>query len=261
MAASIQSIGQITFEHTYSIQFGMEGLFLTNIGNNNYKWVIYDYWKDKFSLYNIDHSPFMLNVPLAISSDSGRKYTIGYISNSLFDCDTSTLEYAIFSPGVRDTLNFYICRTDGTILFSRDSVTIPYGIGYNNGSVEIRGIYKTNVGTKMVLFNRKLDCFVYSLCGNLLDKLTEITSSTDFVKVFPVPSSNEINFSVVAPDNLEQYELIIFNAQFQTIRSLFLEPGKSEYNLNCSSLSSGGYFYSLQGKNKIVQSGKFIISK
>src|SRR5689334_22636667 len=104
----IKANAQFTYEQTYNWQLGQESLFLTDIGNFNYKYVVYDYWHDKFSLYNIDHSPFMLNIILPVSTDSGQAYQIGYITNSLFDCDSNTVEYAIFSGPIRDSLNFFV---------------------------------------------------------------------------------------------------------------------------------------------------------
>ncbi|MEO8085940.1 MAG: hypothetical protein ABI763_03920 [Bacteroidota bacterium] len=255
--------GQFTYEHTYTIGFGMEGLFLTNLGDFNLKYVIYDYWHDQFSLYNIDHTPFMINVPLGVSTDSGQSYTIGYITNSLFDCDSSTVEYAMFQGGAQDDKKFWVFRTDGTLLFSKDSVTIPYINGGNNGSVTVRGINNTNAGTKMTLFNHNLEFFIYSLCGTLPASVAEVNHEDDgnqYVNVYPVPSNNKVNFTVIPPDNFEEYLLIISDAQFRTVKTISIR-GQREVNLDCNSLIGGNYLYTLQSKNKLVQTGKFFIAK
>jgi hypothetical protein len=258
----IQGFSQITFEHTYSISAGgIETPFLTDIGNNNYKWVLFEIYNDKFSLYNLDYTPFILNIQLPISTDSGRVYDIGYITNTLFDCDSTNIEYAIMSFSPRDTLKFAVYRTDGTLIFERDSVTIPYGIGFNNGSVEVHGITNTNAGAKMTLFNDEGDYFIYSLCGTLPESVTELYQSGSFVQVSPIPASQHVNFKITPPSNTENYELVIFDSAFQTIKKSAVSGGKVEINLDCETLSSGGYFYSLNSKNKIFQTGKFIISK
>lgn len=257
----LKSNAQITYEHTYTIVPGIESPFLTDLGNNNYKWVLYNYYNDNFSLYNLDHSPYLLNIPLGFSSDSGHVYAIGYITNSLFDCDSTNIEYAIMAYNPRDTLQFAVYRTDGTLIFQKDSVTIPYAYGFNNGSIEIHGIVNTNEGAKMTLFNFWGDFFVYSLCGTLPTDIKEINQTGSFVKVSPVPSSNRVNFSIHSPGNMEKYELIIFDTEFRTLQKIPVSGIKSEAYFNAENISSGTYYYSLQSNSKVFQTGKFIISK
>src|SRR5207248_10993663 len=45
-------------------------------------------------------------------------YEVAYITKSLFDCDTTTLEY-VLENGIYPA-NFYIYRTNGTLLFQRE---------------------------------------------------------------------------------------------------------------------------------------------
>jgi hypothetical protein len=267
LLVSIISKAQFTYEHTYTINVpGEETPILTNLGNNNFKWVLNDYYHDKFSIYNIDHTPFMLNIPYAVSCDSGNAYQIGYITNTLFDCDSTNIEYALMSQTPNDTLKFMVYRTDGTLLFSKDSVTVGYGYGANVGSVEFHGINNTNAGAKLMLFGRfnvgQFEFFIYGLCGTLPENITEIYQSSSFVQVSPVPSSRQVNFRVTPPGNIDEYKLIISNSQFQTIKTSTVAAGReTEINLDGESLSSGTYFYSLQNKNKVFQTGKFIISR
>ncbi len=256
-----KSNAQITYEHTYTIAPGIESPWLTDLGNNNYKWVLYNYYNDNFSLFNLDHSPFLMNIPLGFSSDSGHVYAIGYITNSLFDCDSTNIEYAIMAYNPRDTIRFAVYRTDGTLIFQKDSVTIPYAYGYNNGSIEVHGINNTSEGAKMTLFNFWGDFFIYSLCGTLPVDAKVLNSSNSFVKVSPVPSSSGVNFSIVSLGNREKYELIIFDTELRTIQRTPIWGVKNEIMLNTEGISSGTYYYSLQSENKVFQTGKFIISK
>ncbi len=262
---SILSKAQFTFEQTYIIGGGHESPFLTNLGNNNFKWVLNDYFHDKFSLYNLDHSPFLVNIPYAVSSDSGQSYALGYITNTLFDCDSTNIEYTLMSASPNPARKFMVYRTDGTLLFSKDSVTVPYALGANVGSVSWHGVTNTNGGTKLTLFKAISGQFqfnIYGLCGILPENITEIYQSSSFVQVSPVPSSNQVKFRIIPPGNLDEYNLIIFNSEYQTIQTTSIPTGReTEINLDGQSLSTGTYFYSLQNKNKIFQTGKFIISK
>lgn len=62
------------------------------------------------------------------------------------------------------------------------------------------------------------------------------------------------------PSSIENYELTIYDASFQSVRKEAVK-GVQKITLDNDKLSSGAYFFSLQTKNKIIQTGKFIISK
>ena len=269
MVPSINLIAQITYEHTYlSPPQQANNIFLTNLGNNNYKYVVWDYNQSFFSMYNLDHTPFMLNIPVPIVGDSGHFYAIGYITNTLFDCDSTNIEYAIIGKYVSYTKKFMIYRTDGTQLFSRDSVTTLFCVGCLGGSQELLGIENTPLGTKLYLVTQHPDAteemYVYGLCGTLPDNITKINNSNSYIQVFPNPSSRQINFNITVPnhfENSENYELVIFNSTFQTIKTILIDKVSSQVQFDVEDLSSGEYFYSLQNKNTVLQYGQFIVSK
>ena len=251
---------QITLEHSYSLPHPEENFMITNLGNNNYKYVVIDYHDSYFSLYNLDNTPFMLNVSNSLINDTNG-YQISYITSTLFDCDSTNIEYVLTNPVLPFRMTkFYIFRTDGTILFKKDSVTMPYCSLCGAGGSDVEGITNTSAGTKLLLLNDSNQYFVYDLCGTLPENITEINQSTSYVKVFPNPTSDQINFQITPPGNIEKYELTIFNSVFQTIKIIKIS-GETKINIDCNPLSSGIYFYSLQNKNKIFQKGKFIITK
>lgn len=263
---------QITYEHSYFQStvgtIGQE-FFLTNIGDEDYKYVIYDYDSAKFSLYNLNHTPFLLNVSIPITSNPATStyYRLGYISKSLFDCDSTNIEYAMMlnTPRPTEHPNFAVYRTDGTMLFSKDTVGTVFCVGCGSGSYEMHPIMNTTEGAKLYLFNQNLpgyiEYFVYSLCGTKPSEIEQPNNdqSNSYVKAFPNPGSQTITFEILPPGNLDQYELIIFNSALEVINSIMLE-GESRFNLNAERFSSGTYFYSLQNKNKVFKTGKFILS-
>ncbi|MBI4930557.1 MAG: T9SS type A sorting domain-containing protein [Bacteroidetes bacterium] len=248
---------QVNYENTYTVVNGSEELFLTNLGNNNYKYVFWNYYQNKFSLYNLNHSPYLLNISPPLISDTA--HFIGYITTTLFDCDSTNIEYAVMTQSPDITKKFYIYRTDGTLVFSRDSVTVQYCFGCNVGSVQYNGIVNTPAGTKLFLFNGSNQRFIYGLCGTLPENITEINQSSSFVKVFPNPSSHQINFQITPPSNYQEYELTIFNSAFQTVKTTVITGATTQINIDSELLSAGVYFYSLQNKNKVFQTGKINI--
>lgn len=198
---------QITLEHQYIIS-GNKLFYITDIGNNDYKYVIMD--TAGLSIYNLDYSPYLLNfVPPIPLGRPPSYYEVAYISKSLFDCDSATLEYVIVN-GIYPA-NFYIYRTDGTLLFERDSVTGPYAIGNLDGSLYQKPIVNTPDGTRLFLFGRDFNgypdtMYIYSLCGTLPESVNEMPVDNSYVKVFPNPADGIINFQINPPNNQEKFK-------------------------------------------------------
>jgi hypothetical protein len=257
--------GQITYEHTYpAINSNIWARpIIINMGNNDYKYFYIDYLSNQIKLFNLDHTPyFFVNVPITISYSD---YTIGYVTKSLFDCDTNMFEYAILPVNWRK--NFYIYRQDGTLLFQRDSTIAIYCLGCYNGVYDIRPIYNTPEGAKLFLAKEDSNGFVktedvYSLCGTLPTNEFDFTNlNQSFVKIFPNPTSGTLSFEINPPDNMNEYELVIVDNNAREIKREKVGFGNRNYTMDVRDFSGGTYFYSLCTKNKSYQSGKFILNK
>lgn len=263
---SVSLYGQITYEHTYPFVNGpsMARIQLVDIGNNDYKYIYSDYLTNELKIFNIDHTPF-LTIAVPISLIDHNEYNIGYVTKSLFDCDTTMIEYAIMAGQYRR--NFYIYRQDGTLLFQRDSTLAPWCFGCFNGSSDVRPIVNTPSGTK--LFIAKADTMgfvntvdVYSLCGSLPQDIFDFKpASNQVINVFPNPSKNQIQFQFQFHDNFRNYELVIYNSTSNVLKTVKLINSTNEYILDNSLFSSGLYYYSLNSENMVIESGKFIIAK
>src|SRR5688572_11694672 len=255
------TFAQVTIEHTYQIQ-NPNNFYVTDIGNNNFKYVYID-TSVSFSVYNIDHTPFLTGFvpPVSIDWASGR--SVGYITTSLFDCDSTTLEYAVLPAGSTPTQNFYIYRTDGTLLFSRDSCIAIYCYGCIRGAAEMRPIINTPDGAKLFLTKWPFagEVSVYSLCGTLPMDVSELNLSSNYISVYPNPSIKTMNFKIMEPSNIEVFELTIYNSSMQVLSNTKMERGTELFTLDCSNYSSGDYFFSLQSSSRVWQTGKFIITK
>jgi len=258
---------QITLEHTFLDSCYMGDLFYcTDIGNNDFKYVFLNKYKNSFSLYNMDMSPYLTNVQIPVIADSiSDGFGVIYITKALFDCDTTNIEYAFEVQW--DMLHpFRVFRTDGTLLLQVDSANGPYGFGLYDGSHDVRPIVNTSAGTKLFLQkyhpNNYPEVRVYALCGTLPTNVYDFSEhNKSFVKVFPNPATEELNFEVTPPNNLEEFQIVIFDAaaKEQKRESISLQRGKC--SLDVRNYSSGIYLYSLIGKNKVYQSGKFVLNK
>jgi len=228
------------------------------------KWYFHDTIANTFSLYNMDFSPFLTNiaVPQPFNSVIGH-FQVVYITRSLFDCDTSNIEYVYEAPN-GPFHPVWIMRTDGTQLFRLDTANLPYGFGYRGGTDDIRPIVNTSTGT--VLFIQKTGLgynkvYVYSLCGSLPTEVFDFTSNQAiaFIKLFPNPSSQLLTFEVHPPDNMNEYELVILDNNAKEVRREKV-LGNQTFTINVNDYSNGTYLYSLCTKSKSYQSGKFILN-
>jgi len=255
---AFRSLGQITYEHTFyrpPTEF-----FYTDLGNNDFKYVFED--TTGFKLYDPNYNLSMQVVtPIPLWTPPSY-YLVAYITKSLFDCDSSNIEYVITSPTYLG--NFYIYRTDGTLLFQKDSVTGPYGTTNADGSIWTKPIFKTPTGTKLWLVQNcctQDSLWVYGLCGELPTIVQDNMLNESFVKVFPNPTSRIINFQITPPNNQEKFKLTIYSSSFQVVDEKNLTERNYQIDLNSHPLSAGTYLFDLRADNKIFQTGKFIITR
>lgn len=269
------SKAQITFDYTVDSTFYGYLFYPAKIGNNETKYVFLDTVANVFSLYNIDFSPFLLNisVPHPLHSFAGPYeyfYHIMYISRTLFDCDSTNIEY-LFSSQDDPFHPLWVMRTDGTVLFLADSSRAPYCLGCPGGTSLLRPILETELGTKLVIMKDyqtttgARNISFYSLCGSLPNGIQEFDftgqGQQNFVKVFPNPNAGELSFDVSVPDNLNNYELRIVDNNLRELRSQKIKNNQSIYHLNVNDFATGTYYYSLSSNKTILQSGKFILNK
>jgi type IX secretion system substrate protein len=255
---------QITLQFTLDTCWG-NLFYLTNIGNNEYKYVFLNSATNSFSLKNLDMSPYMTNIQIPGTDSIAHGFTVVYITKTLFDCDSTTIEYAFENPQ-SITTPFKIFRTNGTLLFQKDSTSGPYNFGGYDGSFVQQPIMNTPSGT--VLFLQQMSStgvpkmFIYSLCANLpqTTNVYDFSAQKSYMKVYPNPTAMEINFQITPPNNQEEFQLVIVdgNAKEQRREKVTSASTKS---LDVSNLESGVYYYSLTSKNKVYQTGKFILTK
>jgi hypothetical protein len=259
------SKAQIVLEAVRDSMWLDEEFKTVQISPTETKWFFNDTVNNTFSLYNMDYSPFLTNiaVPVPFNSASGfDHFSVLYITRSLFDCDTSNIEFIYEAP--HNIKPLWVMRTDGTILLQVDSANLPYCFGCRGGTEDILPIVNTSAGSKLFIQKTGLGwnkVFVYSLCGSLSTEILDFTStqSESFVKVFPNPSSSSLTFQINPPDNINEIELVIIDDNAKEVSREKIK-GESTYKIEISNFHNGTYFYSLCTKNKSYQNGKFILT-
>ena len=256
---------QITLDTTITqITSIGQDFYVMQISSTETKYIFEDTVTNTFSLYNMDFTPFMLNISVPEPFDNWT-FQVLCVSRSLFDCDTSNIEY-VYEASTSVNKTFYIMRTDGTQLFRLDSVNAPYGYGSVLGGTDfIRPIRNTSSGTKLFLqkhFAGQTTIYIYSLCGVLIeDTFDPAFQNQSFVRIYPNPTSSILSFRINPPDNLNEYELVILDNKGTNIFRERINYQNENYSIDIRNYSSGTYYYSLYSKNKLYQSGKFVLTK
>ena len=259
-----QVSAQITLEHTFdSLHYGRD-FYITDIGNNNSKFVFIDTSSNSFDLLNLDGTSYLTDIPTpdAIMPD----YSVAYVTNALFDCDTSTVEFAFMSY-LNGYLPFRVLRTDGTILLQVDSARGPVCYGCVAGTKEITPIVNTQEGAKLILFKGLspgiFRNFIYDLCGTLpaASQVVDISGSEMMVRVYPNPSSTMVIFEISSLTNLTDSRLTVIDATGQLVLSQTIQGQSDLISLQADDLASGQYQYVVSGDRGTLHSGKFIVTK
>lgn len=270
MFCTVSVKAQITLDFTVDSTIYGYYFYPTKISDNETKYVFLDTTTNSFSLYNLDMTPFLIDisVPHQIFNSDGTGggffYHIMYITRSLFDCDSSTIEY-LYSAQDEPYQPLWIIRTDGTVLLHADSSRGPYCLGCPGGTTLQRPILNTENGAKLFIMKHPIPGYsinhisVYSLCGSLPNAYDfRLDLAANYVELFPNPSSMQLNFNVTLPDNLNEYSLIIFDSHAHQLTNEKLGNSRM-FSVDVRQYDSGTYYYSFASKDNVIQSGKFQI--
>lgn len=262
LICAICSKAQLTLEYANdTLAFGY--FYCTEIARGESKYVSLNVDANSFSLYNMDMSPYLLNIHIPVSDSIKNGFAVVYITKTLFDCDSTNIEYVYQHPF--DRAPFRVLRTDGTVLLYVDSARGPFQFGgISGGAYDTRPIKNTSAGTK--LFLDKLNpwgkgILIYSLCDSLVADYLTISQTPIYLKAFPNPTGSQINFEYQLPSNLENFEIVLINNEGKAVKRESIDASLSKHTLDISSLASGSYIYSLVSQTKTFKSGKFFFTK
>jgi Secretion system C-terminal sorting domain len=261
---------QITYEATYQnaalFYPSMPAeLGIVNLGSQDYKYYLFNKTLHSLKLYDLNHSLYLtVNVP-AISSSS---YLVQYISRSLFDCDSTTIEYLIngFSPN-----QVKIYRTDGTLLLAEDSAH-AYSTVSNAVTVERNCIRTTPAGTKMMLDYDDGTARIFALCGSLPCPIdcggseggsTSVNQlyNTNSGNPYPNPSSNQTHIPYHLPQGEPTGEIIFYDLAGAEVKRYKVDTSFTELILTASDLAAGSYYYQLQTPHSKSEGKKLVVIK
>ncbi|MBN2524038.1 MAG: T9SS type A sorting domain-containing protein [Bacteroidales bacterium] len=231
---------EMEFEHSKGIYGPVK------LSHSGWKYVDQsDIDKNEIRLYNLDNTLFKtLTLPPKIE---GHTPVISfYISETLFDTDSSNIEFLLVyylndtDPVVR------IAGEDGTILLEEENAS-TYEI-FTTGRYYY-SIYETDEGAKLQLRYISNGAYyktrVFSLPGKYPDEIEYpkvALKESDFV-LFPNPSDGLNSIKLDPGRSYTGGSIQIFNEHGVLLRHVEIEPGRYEYTIDNSDLSPGTYLY------------------
>lgn len=261
------SMAQINFEQSYSNAGSGSSNFvsLVNIGKVGFKYVHSDQLSRTVKIYNLNHSLYLTATiafnPSFGTPSSNAKLILRNVSSDVFDCDSSTIEYAFdYTDG--PTRYFEVVRANGNILFHKDSFQVLVSQGFANPFNSF--IVTTPSGTKMLIsnvYNLKTD--VYSLCGTLPLNVKKTGTSEDAsMQLSPNPSTHQTRVEYTLPQGTTEGEVIITDVTGKTIQVFKVDVNFNHILLSNADLPSGTYYYQLHTKEAgTINTKKAIVIK
>lgn len=256
---------QVVLENVYSngVNYGNGIEFrLQEIDEELYKYVLVDIANEKITLYNLNHTLFaIIDIPEPYTPYI---YKVQYITRTLFDCDTTDIEYLLLwtnsDPSYsNDYVRLY--EDDGTILFEQD--TAMGWISLGGSGVFNSYIVNTPDGTKMILDDQANGMsYVYTLCGKLPTSYNLVDESSDMsMRVFPNPSSNYTEIEYELPSSVSSAELRITNTGGSLIKNYMIDKTFSNVLLSTEDLPAGVYYYNIIIDGHPIEAEKVVIIK
>ncbi|HYV90398.1 MAG TPA: T9SS type A sorting domain-containing protein [Chitinophagales bacterium] len=255
--AFITGKAQITFESSvYCISGAASRLSIVKFNSLGEKYVLVDLLADTISVFSLNHvleKSFAIPASLTITT-----YFVSYVSDNLFDMDSS-IEYLVsdqIAYGI--TANTYVVKEDGSIIFSDDSAAIA-DLQNPNQISEFAGIYPSSSGTKMVLRKINYGYSVYALpgllpcyeCsgGNITGNFSPANPHENFSTLsnpYPNPANNLTRIDYHLVDGVKQGELVFFNTVGVEIKRFKVTNAFNFIYVSTHDLPSGTYYYTLE---------------
>lgn len=263
---SVQS--QIVLEHQYSSTGSTHyPLMTTYLDGYGFKYYQNDLDNSVINVYNLNHTLFRtINVPF-IMTTAFNEYQVYYLTNMLFDNDSSNIEYIWFGMNTSNKNFINVVNETGNILFT-DSAFYFWG---NNSMFSFNNILQTDSGAKMILDYHDSTTKVFSLpgnlpclsCSDLLPNSNQIKSinPNDLLNIFPNPNSGDINIEYKISGNYKNSEIIIIDINGIEIKRLKIDKPNDKVLVSDLSIPAGVYMIYLRTNKGLISAKKMIYNK
>ncbi|HTA28012.1 MAG TPA: T9SS type A sorting domain-containing protein [Bacteroidia bacterium] len=278
---------QLTYEHTYdtgsynyTTGYGLRIIHFSSLG---YKYVMVnpDNLHGMVEIYNLNHSLYkQFAIPPQPLSASNPPLIVEYVSDSLFNNNSSDIEYLMEYSDVNSTGYVKVYNDAGSLIFSKDSVCFggDGGLGGPNDFPYTEPVFYTPNGYKIILndsygFSLGSKAYVYGLPGalpcsecsnsNLITSIQPLTQggSGSLLNAYPNPAKNSTTIKYELPNGANQGEIIFYDLQGRQVKSFTVDRTFDSLLVSTADLATGTYFYILRANGNYVGSKKMVIIK
>ncbi len=256
---------QIILEHTYdSVTYdfsgSLDGVFYPcRISESEIKYVHIDDYT--ITLYNLDHSVFKtMTVPLQILGDNE---DVLFISTTLFDTDSTTVEYLVEGKDLSGTWGTHIFNENNTQVFTAPGYYLWQQIIVLGKSKLFPNVINTDQGSKLLLLNVNGGVRIWSLPGTYYsysgtgddDNLLEM----DLGLPAPNPSATRIIIPINIPSEAINPQLIMISDSGTEVGRYILNPGQDSFTLDTAQFAPGMYLLTIIAENGRSKTRKVMI--
>lgn len=256
---------QVTLKDTYQsgVNSSTVEFRLAEIDSGVFKYLNVNLDNEEIKLYNLNHTLYKtIDIPLPYVP---YKYRIQYVTRSLFDCDTSNIEYLLLWTNgdagfFNDTLRLY--SEDGTVLFEEAPGFMGW-ICVGCATIISSYIRETPDGTEMQLDNFTTgETRIYNLCGTLPTSYESGSNSDNLsFRSYPNPAKEFATIQYHLPDNVKEATLNIYDQQGIEVKSFQIDNTFSNVLLSSDDLISGTYYYNIFIPGFNTEAKKMVIIK
>ncbi|MCX6350935.1 MAG: T9SS type A sorting domain-containing protein [Bacteroidetes bacterium] len=264
------AFGQITFEHSYTQSFSYPWIAYLDNRTENYAVVVHPPTGiyDSIYLYDLNHTlsytGYFPKGPKGVDSTARAPQNVSYITRSLFDCDSTNIEFLVYYFYAADSVSpgrysVSVCRGNGTVLFSKDSAYFAS-----------KSVVKTAKGTKLLLWQQQppyteYKTLVYSLCGAIptgyeTPALHKDNNGTLY-DAYPNPSKGYTHIDYKLPNGVNTGEIIFCDLQGKTIKTMKVGAAFNDVLISTDDLPAGQYLYYLKTNGSVTGAKKLVTVK
>jgi hypothetical protein len=264
LALGINAKAQITLEHHYS---NTKMLKFVKLSPTDNKWAAIN--ANTITLYNLNHSIF---TTISIPNSPISPYDVLYISKSLFDTDSTTIEYMVDYVSGHPNGLIKIYREDGTVLFSDSNEMAHYPLLISSSPT--RPIFDPIVNT---IDGPKLITLIRDSIGNVNDfKVYDLPSiyyqcfaqsennNNSLINIsnpYPNPTNNMTTVEYYIPDGIYSGEIVFYNLNGIEVKRYKVDKAFNNLLISTNDIPAGTYFYQLQSAGLMSNSKKLIVIK
>lgn len=265
---SSYSIAQLEFVASYDTPAR-----LIYLSDNEPAIMIYQQTAELLELYNTDLT-LITSIDIPVEYVGSGQYNLFHPSRTLFDCDSTNIEYLISHGSMNISEAFVrIIRDDGTVLFNLPEHTFGDETVIGGNPSFGAAMVEDEQGVVFGFFN---DVFpdgptsLYRSCGSIPKNCRPCNINGISVGengmapplneylLYPNPGNNQFAIEYDLPLNYSQARLILVNMNGQVVLEKKVGPSMNYILVNTSNLASGRYQVVLSAEDGVLISASYI---